>query len=376
MKPALSLYALLATAMLAACSKPAPEPEPVRPVRTLVVQESALGGGREFAAEVRARTETRLSFRVPGKLVQRMVDVGQTVRAGQPVARLDVQDAQLSAQAARSALAGAQSNLALAQADFARFKQLREQGFISDAELQRRDASLKAAQAQFEQASAQASLAGNAASYSVLQATAAGVVTAVDAEPGMVLAAGAPVLRLAHDGPRDAVFAVPEDQVQVLRQWSSLPGVFSVRGWSAGAAWVPAKVREISASADPVSRTFTVKLDVGQAASLLLGQTATVQVTPPAGAKGLRLPLSALKEQGGASHVWVVEPGSMKVRLQPVQVAGAEGNDAVIAGGLSPGMRVVSAGVHVLVPGQQVRLLEAPSPVPAQASPPASAAQR
>jgi membrane fusion protein, multidrug efflux system len=366
------IAATIAIALLSGCAKPVAEPEPVRPVRSVVVNEGATQATREYAAEIKARTETRLSFQVPGKLVRRMVEVGQSVKLGQPLAQLEPQDAQLSAQAAVAAREGAEANLALAQADLARFKQLKEQGFISGAELERREASLKAARAQADQARAQQTLTSNQAGYTVLLASAAGIVTAVEAEPGMVLAAGTPVLKIAHDGPRDAVIAVPEAEAAAFTQWARNPGQFTVQGWAQQAAAVPAQVREVSASADPATRTFNVKLDVGSTTNLMLGQSATARLSLPSGVSSLRLPVSALTQAQGETHVWVVEPDSMKVRLQKVQIGGAEGNEVLVASGLKAGMRVVTAGVHVLVPGQQVRLWQ-PSPVAAAAG--ASAAR-
>jgi membrane fusion protein, multidrug efflux system len=348
------VFALASLVVLAACSKPEPAPAPIRAVRTVTVAPQTAGGVHEYAGEVRARTESRLGFRVGGKIVRREADLGDSVRAGQVLAQLDPQDLKLGQEAAKAALSAAQVNLDQAGADFKRFKELRDQGFISSAELERRETALKAAQAQMEQARAQNSVQGNQATYASLVADARGVITAVEAEPGMVVAAGAPVLRLAHDGPRDVVFAVPEDKVALVKQLSAVPGRFKVRLWGSDEQTLPATIREISAAADPVTRTFLVKADVGNAA-VKLGQTATVLLELPQTAGVTKLPLSALKEEQGKTVVWVVDRASMTVTPQPVQVAGAEGNDAVIAGGLQPGQVVVTAGVHVLNPGQQVK---------------------
>ena len=209
--------ALLVLPLLPACStKPAVE-EPVRAVRTLVV----LGGSsvlqHDYAAEIRPRTESRLGFRVGGKPVQRMVNLGDAVKPGQALARIDAADLLLGQDAARAAYNTAQAQLALSETEFKRYKELREQNFISGLELERREAALKAARAQVEQVRAQAGVQANQAGYALLVADAAGVVTAVEADPSAVLAAGAPVLRVAHDGPRDAVFSVPEDRAVALR---------------------------------------------------------------------------------------------------------------------------------------------------------------
>src|SRR5881409_1421228 len=228
--PALAIAVALSVGM-AACSRQEPAPEPVRAVRTMTVGSDSAGGSHEYAAEVRARTESRLGFRVGGKITRRQAELGDTVKAGQVLAQLDPQDLKLAQDASRAALAGAQSNLDWATADFKRYKDLRDQGFISSAELQRREVALRAAQAQFEQANAQAGVQGNQAAYSSLVADASGVITAIDAEPGMVMAAGAPVLRLAHDGPRDVVFSVPEDRIGDFRALASRSASLKVRLW-------------------------------------------------------------------------------------------------------------------------------------------------
>jgi RND family efflux transporter MFP subunit len=358
--PFLSGSVLLLTLILSACSRPVPTEEPIRAVKTITVGTSPMQSGVEFAAEVRARTESRLGFRVAGKMVRRQAEVGQRVRVGQVLAELDPQDYQLSAQAARAQVAVAQTNRDLAAADFKRFKELRDQNFISSAELDRRDATLKAAQSQLEQAQAQLAAQGNQADYARLLADAPGVVMAVEAEPGQVVAAGAPVVRLARDGARDVVFSVPEDRVAQLRVGAEV----QVQVW-ASAQRLGAKVREVAVAADPVTRTFLVRATISGREVPALGSTVTVL------AKGqsnqlpvaIKLPTSALRQEGQATAVWVLETASMTVRLQPIQIATADGNEVVVAGGLTPGMQVVSAGVHVLSPGQKVTIYKEKSPL-------------
>jgi membrane fusion protein, multidrug efflux system len=362
LQPATALILALA---LAACSKPVPAPDPVRAVRTLTVTAGQTGGVIDYAAEVRARVESRLSFRVAGKMVSRPVNLGDSVRAGQVLASLDPQDLRLGQDAARSSVQAARVNHEQALADFKRFKDLHDQGFISAAELERRETALKAAQAQLEQALAQAGVQTNQARYSNLVADASGVVTAVAAEPGAVLGAGATVLRVAQDGPRDVVFSVPEDQADSLRALQGSAGAILVRMWGADAAPLPATVREVAAAADPATRTFAVKADIGRAA-VRLGQTATVSIALPSVPGLIKLPLAAVFEQQGRSSVWLLDKATMTVRAQPIVVGGAEGNLIVVADGLAPGQQVVSAGVHVLTPGQKVaRYAEAPPPTAA-----------
>jgi RND family efflux transporter MFP subunit len=342
---------LVAVLVLVACNRPARLEMPVRSVKVMTVGMQSMQSGLEFAGEVRARVESRLGFRVGGKLTQRPVELGQHVRAGQVLARLDPQDYQLAADAARAQLAAAVGNRDLAAADFKRFKELKDQNFISGAELERRETVLKAAQAQFEQARAQLAGQGNQVDYATLLADVSGVVTAIEAEPGQVVAAGTPVVRIAQDGPRDVVFAVPEDKVAAIRPGS----IVDVRVWPANAA-LQGVVREVAASADPVTRTFVVKVALDGKAALTLG--ATVSVLPQALQRGagqvIKLPTSALRQEGQSSAVWVLDPASMTVKLQAVQIATTDGNEVVLASGLQPGMQVVSAGVHVLTPGQKV----------------------
>ncbi|CAD5374705.1 Efflux RND transporter periplasmic adaptor subunit [Rubrivivax sp. A210] len=360
MKPLLRLpIPLMAAIALAACNPPPAPSEPVRSVRTMTLGSESAGGVHEYAAEIRARTESRLGFRVGGKMLSRAAEVGQRVRAGQELARLDATDLRLGQESAQAGVRAAQSAHDLAKADFRRFNDLRDQGFISAAELERRASALEAQAAQLEQARAQAGVQGNQAAYAVLAATAAGVVTAVEAEPGAVLAAGTPVLRLAHDGPRDAVFAVPEGGVEAMRALLGRTGAIKVRPWGAGAA-VAATVREVAAAADPVTRTFQVKADIGRAA-LDLGQTVTAVVELPRRDGVVRLPLAAVMQQQGRSAVWLLDRAALTVQLQPVEVGGADGNSIIISAGLTPGQTVVTAGVHTLTPGQKVRLYQAPA---------------
>lgn len=362
------LAPLLAALMLTACSKPAPVAEPIRAVKVMTVGLQSMQAQTEFAGEVRARVESRLGFRVGGKIVRRHVELGQHVKAGQLIAQLDPQDLKLASEGARAQLAGAATNRDLAGADLKRFKALRDQNFISGAELERREATFKAAQAQFEQAQIQLSGQGNQLAYANLVADVAGVVTAVEAEPGQVVSAGFPIVRIALDGPRDVAFAIPEDKVVAIKAGSSV----EVRRWGADTV-LKGTVREVAASADPVTRTFAVKVALDPDASPALGST--VSVVPQALSRGaiqaITLPTSAFRQEGKSSAVWVLEPSTMTVRLQTVQIATADGNDVVVASGLQPGMQVVVAGVHVLSPGQKVTIYKEPKP--ANTSAPATA---
>ena len=348
-----------AALLLAACSRPAPPEEPVRAVKVITVGTSAYSPSREYAGDVRAQAESRLAFRVGGKLIKRQAKLGQRVLAGQVLAQLDPQDYRLAAQAARAQVAAAATSRDLAAADFKRYQTLKDQNFISGAELERREATLKAAQAQLEQAQSQAAVQGNQSGYAVLTADVSGIVTAVDAELGQVVAAGAPVLRIAADGVRDGVFSVPEDKVAAIKVGMPV----GVRVWT-GNAELRGTVREVAASSDPVTRTYLVKVSLGGKAPPL---GATVYVTVDGGAASavpvIKLPTSALRRDGQATSVWVLDEASMTVRPQVIEVATADGNEVVVASGLTPGARVVSAGVHVLSPGQKVSIYQPKAPL-------------
>lgn len=345
--------------LLAACSRPEAAPEPVRAVKLLTVGSDTVQAGQEYAGEVRARVESRLGFRVGGKLVQRPAEVGQRVQAGQLLAQLDATDLALGSQAAQAQMAAARTQRDLAAADLKRFTELKAQGFISGAELERRQAALDAAEASLRQAQAQGAVQGNQAGYARLLADAAGVVVAVDAEPGQVVAAGTPVVRLARDGARDVVFALPEERLGSLRIGQNA----QVRLWSVAQGGPAAQpltgtVREVAASADPLTRTFQVKLALPADANVPLGATAYVSLSGQrTGAQALRLPTSALMRASGgssASAVWVFDPATSTVTPRTVQLQGADGNDMLVASGLKAGELVVAAGVHVLSAGQKV----------------------
>ncbi|CAN5477035.1 multidrug efflux RND transporter periplasmic adaptor subunit MexJ [soil metagenome] len=347
-----------AALLLAACSRPAPPEEPVRAVKVITVGTSAYAPDHEYAGEVRAQVESRLGFRVGGKLIKRQAELGQHVKAGQVLAQLDPQDYRLAADAARAQVAAAATSRNLAAADFRRYQALKEQNFISGAELERRESTLKAAQAQLEQAQSQSAVQGNQANYAVLTADVSGVVTAVDAEPGQVVAAGAPVVRIAADGARDMVFSVPEDRVGSIRVGAPV----RIRVWAQDTS-LTGKVREVAASSDPVTRTYPVKVSI-DAKAPPLGATvyAILESGSGAAAPVIKLPTSALRQEGQATTVWVLDKASMTVRPQVIRVATADGNEVVVASGLQPGMLVVSAGVHVLSPGQKVTIYQSNTP--------------
>ena len=354
-----SVFLLLA--LLSACSEHPVAPEPIRAVRVMAVAAAPITAQQEYAAELLPQAESRLGFRVGGKVVRRTVQVGQQVKAGQLLAQLDGVDYRLAADASKAQVASAQANLELASAEFKRYTGLREQNFISAAELERREANYKAALFQLQQTQAQAASQGNQTTYTSLFADVSGVVTAVDMELGQVVGAATPVVRVAQDGPRDAVFAVPEDTVGSIQL--GMPA--DVRVWASGAV-LPGVVREIAPSADPVTRTFTVKVVLKSKESPPLGTTVSVlpRFNASAASEGIKLPTSALYRAGERTAVWVLDGSSMTVKKTEIALGGVQGSEVLVTSGIKAGDQIVTAGVHVLTDGQKVAIYQ-PKTAPA-----------
>jgi RND family efflux transporter MFP subunit len=351
--PPLAL-AVAAAVVLAACSRPAPPAaEDVRPVRTLTVAPRSTNAVAEFAGEVRPRVETRAGFQVAGRITQRLVEVGQPVRSGQPLATIDPQDYRLAAEASEAARTSAQVDRDQQRADYKRFEDLRAQGFISQAELDRRKASLDAAEARYAQTLANARATGNQAAYAVLRAPHDAVVTAIDAEVGQVVSAGQSVVRLARAEEKEVLVGIPEQQRALLQDATDI----RVRLWAGGEP-IRGRLRELAPVADPATRTFPARIAlVDPPAGVALGMTATVAFAIPLAEPVITLPLQALVVDGGATHAWRFDAGSGTVRRARVDVGNVAGNEVVVAAGLQPGDVVVTAGAHQLKDGQKVRLL-------------------
>lgn len=344
---------LAASANLTGCSPGAPAPEPVRPALVIQVQTTSSADQSVYTGEVRARHEADLAFRIGGKLLSRAVDVGSVVRKGEVLAHLDPADSALSSEAARSQAAAGEADFRYAQAELARYTTLREKNFISQAVYDAKLNAFNAAKSRFEQTRSQASLAGNQADYAVLRADHAGVITAIQVEPGQVVGAGQPVMKLARPEEKEVVVAVAESRLAELRAAKTV----AIRLWAEPDKVYRGKVREISPSAEVATRTFTVKvslLDGGPA--LRLGMTANVLLNAAA-VPVVRLPLAAVTQKDGQALVWVVEGADNKVAPRAVKLGEYGDNGAQILDGLSAGERVVIAGVHKLLPGQIVRPL-------------------
>lgn len=357
MKPFLTV--LTVVFLLAGCGRDtSPPPADIRSVRAEQVAPARTNSAGRYAGEIRARHETALAFRVAGRIVARQVEVGTLVKAGQAIATLDPQDYALAVRAAQAQLGAAEAEAKLAQQDLQRFAALREQNFISQAELDRRRTAAEAAQARASQLRAEAARQGNQEAYTRLVAPHAGVVTAIAAEPGQVVAAGQTVAQLARTGELEARIDVPENDLDALRTATSL----NVRLWSQPDAVYPARLRELSPMADPVTRTYSARVSLLQPdGAVKLGMTATVDASRDA-APMLSVAQTALFRVNGQPQVWVVDRQTLKVAARSVQLGTLDGDRATIVSGLAAGEWVVTAGVHKLAPGQVVRLVTPPQP--------------
>ncbi|MBY0298375.1 MAG: efflux RND transporter periplasmic adaptor subunit [Methylobacterium sp.] len=309
---------------------------------------------RSFVGTIRPRIESDLGFRVQGKVERRLVNVGDAVTAGQPLATLDVVDLRLQTEQAEAELSAATASLAQADADLKRTLTLAGQGWSAASTVDRQKAVAEEARGRLLRAERALLLARNAVSYAVLAADADGVVTAALVEPGQVVAPGQAAIRLARTAEKEAVIAIPESLVAQARE-----GEASVGLWSQPGARYRATLRELAPAADAMTRTYLARFSLPQAdASVQLGMTATVTLTGAKTERVVRVPLSALFNQGGGASVWTVD-GEGALTLKPVTVAAYEAQDALVSGGLAEGERIVRLGVQKLDSAQRVRVVDA-----------------
>jgi RND family efflux transporter MFP subunit len=349
------VLAALATALvLAGCeANTAPAPKVERPVKVQRVAFEDAEAKREFVGVVRARYETDLGFRVGGKIVTRIVNVGDRIQVGDVVARLDPEDLKLLVQSAEAELAAATSNLAQASADFARYSTLKTNGWASIADFDRKKAAGDEAQGRLERARRSLDLARNQLRYADLRADADGVITATLAEPGQVVAIGQPVARLAHRGEKEAVVALPESWLAETRKSKA-----TVRLWAERDRSFDAHLRELSPQADPATRTYAARFTIDNADdAVAFGMTATVTLSQAADTKVARLPLSAILNRGTGPSVYAVDAQGA-LALKPVTVTGFTEDAALVSSGVGDGDRIVTLGVQKLEAGLKVRTVE------------------
>jgi len=348
------VVALIATAV-ASCDKPAPPAQQARPVRAVAVEHRAEGETVSLTGHIRAKDQVNLAFRLDGRMIERPVNVGDMLKAGEVVARLDPQIQQNALRTAQGHLSSLEAQLIDARLDFGRQQELVKDGWTPRAKFDTARQKLETIQAQVDAAQAQVRIAEEQLSYTVLSADAPGAVTAKGAEPGEVVQAGKMIVQVARQGGRDAVFDVPE---QLMRTGPRDPLV-QIALTNDPTVRATGRVREVAPQADATTRTFQFKVGIiDPPQGMELGSTVTGSIklaAPP----GVEISASALTEANGHPAVWVVDPQSKTVSLREVDVLRHDPAIVVISQGLEAGDLVVTAGVQTLRPGQKVQLLGA-----------------
>ncbi len=335
-------------------SKAAGKPAEPRTVYAETVRFEPRAANRSFVGIIRPRVESDLGFRVPGKVAARLVQAGDRVIAGQPLARLDTVDLKLQLEQAQAELVAAGASLVQAEAEDRRIDQLRREGWSTAAAAERQKAAVEEARGRRNRAERAVKLAANSLDYATLAADAEGVVTATLVEPGQVVAQGVPAVRLAKTDSQEAVAAIPEallDRARTARAQVSL--------WSDPGRSYEARLRELSPSADAATRTYQARFTILNAPpNLEFGLTATVTLSDPDSEKVARLPLSALFNQGAGPAVYVVDPTTGALALRQVDVAAYESNEVLLRKGVADGEFVVTLGVQKLDAAERVRLAQ------------------
>ncbi|OAN78614.1 efflux transporter periplasmic adaptor subunit [Sulfitobacter sp. EhC04] len=319
------------------------------PIVRLVKATPVTTNERGFTGIIGARVESNLGFRVPGKIVDRLVSVGDEIKTGQPLLRIDDTDLRLALTAKRTAIAAAQAAVVQARADEERYAALLKDGWVPRQRYEQTRAALDTAEAQLAAAEADAEVAGNEATYAVLLADADGTVLETLGEPGQVVAAGQPVVRLAQAGPREAVISLPE----TIRP--AIGSAAEVNLYGSDRRGYTAHLRQLSNSADARTRTYEARyvLD-GEDSAAPLGATVTLSIEGKAEQSEVQVPLGALHDDGQKTGVWILDGTTSTVHLHPVRIVRITDESAVVAG-LTPQDRVVALGAHLLQEGARVR---------------------
>jgi RND family efflux transporter MFP subunit len=344
--------------IVAGCNQEAKtEPPQPRPVRTVTVEKGAIGDAVQLTGDIRAENEVNLAFRIGGRIIERKGEVGDKVQPDQLLAKLDPQDELNTLRSAQAALNAAQGQQVEAQNAFDRQNHLMERGFTTRANFDAAKQALQTAQARVEDATAQLDIAQDRVGFTELRANVEGTITARSAESGQVVQPGQPIFTIARTDGRDAVFDVP---AQVLRA-APADATITIALADDPTVTAKARVRTVAPQADPVTRTFQVRLSlIDHPEAMRLGATVTGRLQLQSG-KGISIPASALTATNSKPAVWVVNPANLTVALRNVEVERFDPATAVIASGLEPGDVVVTAGVQALHSGQKVRLLGATS---------------
>ncbi len=353
LRRAFALAALVAIPLLAACdSGPQTVEQPPRSVRTITVEKREAGDTVTLTGHIEAADEASAAFRVGGRMLERLVNVGDRVKAGQVLARLDAQNARNNLRSAESALNAANALLSQTRNTYERQRHLLDRGFTTRANYDAAEQAHLSAQSQVDNAQAQLKIARDNVDYTEIHADADGVVTARGAEPGEVVQAGQMIVRIARENGRDAVFDVPANVFRI----APADPVINVALSDTPSVTAEGRVREVAPQADPVTRTFQVKVGLNNPPDAFrLGATVVGRMQLDAGT-AIELPASALTEFNRAPAVWIVDPATSTVTLRNIEVERFHPTTVAVSGGLAEGEIVVTAGVQVLHEGMRVRL--------------------
>lgn len=354
-KTRLALASGLLTIALTGCRSAEPDPRLQPPEARIMSASSATDGTQEFTGIVVARVQSDLEFRVGGKVVERFVNVGQSVRRGQPLMRLDGADLALAARASAGAVDAARARAIQTGAGERRLRDFVGAGAVSASAYDQARAAADAAQAQLRTAQADARVLRNETGYSVLVADSDGIVVETLAEPGQVVAAGQIAVRVARSGPREASVQLPETERPAV---GSMARARTYSGMTGSAS-----LRQLSDSANPASRTFEARYVLsGVAAQVPLGSTVTIALVTPGASSSSEIPLAAIHDAGRRPGVWGVRQGHWTtVARRPVRLSAIGDETATIVAGLRPRDRFVAMDAHMLHQGQAIRIAGAPA---------------
>jgi len=355
-RPVLAAGALVAlAAALAGCkSESAPYVAAPQPVRAVAVKLSTDVDTRSYTGTIKPRYESDLGFRVSGKIVERLVNIGNTVAPGMTLARLDASDYRLQLESAEAELKAAQSSLKQTAADENRYAALNEKKWVSDANYEQKKATADEARGRVERATRALALAKNQLAYTDLVATKAGVITALPVEVGQVVSAGQLIARVARLDELEAVVSIPESRIDADHDAAA-----TVTLWADADRTYAAKLREISPQADPATRTYQARYSLMKLdATIALGKTATVHLASQGAGERAKLPLAAVFRDQGQPSVWLIDEAHGRLIKKSVEVSAWTETSAIISGGLAAGQKIVAAGVHKLDAGIPVRIVE------------------
>jgi RND family efflux transporter MFP subunit len=347
---------IMTAAVLGACQREAEKPAeaPVRSVRTITVEAPRAASDISFTGHIEAQEQLSLAFRIPGRVEERLVGVGASVLAGDVIARLDPTNELNELRAAKAALSAAEGALRKADNQHQRNSHLRARGITSQADFEAGEQGLVAARAQVEAAQARVRSAEEIVAFTTIKADAPGIVTHVGVEPSEVVAPGQMVVRIARREGRDAVFSVPADAMRAVTPY--LPVQVTLAGEGAVGQPVRGQLREVSPQADPITRTFRVRVGLSDPPpAFRLGATVTGSVRG-ADASGITVPAMALAKSGQQPGVWVVDPAARTVSLRKIDILSSDPAKVLVGKGLAPGDIIVTAGANLLKEGQRVRL--------------------